>query len=192
MKGSLSFDVHGNAVTYLGWMIDWGTPITLLGDDPVEVQTMQRELVRIGIDRPVAYAVGGPESWASSTAPVSGYRRATHVDMAAAVAKNPDLPMLDLRRNSEFDDGYVAGATHVPLHELRGRLDEVVQWASEQPGPIWIYCGSGFRASAGASVLEAAGVEVVHVDDDFPNAEKAGMTIVRPPHGHRLGATYTD
>ena len=26
-------DVHGNAVTYLGWMIDCGTPIPLLGAD---------------------------------------------------------------------------------------------------------------------------------------------------------------
>ena len=60
VKGSLSFDVHGNAVTYLGWMIDWGTPITLLGANTDEVSTMQRELVRIGIDRPVAYAVGTP------------------------------------------------------------------------------------------------------------------------------------
>ncbi len=194
VKGSLSFDVHGNAVTYLGWMIDWGTPITLLGADPDEVQTMQRELVRIGIDRPVAYAVGEPAGWSSEQAPVSSYRRATHVDMAAALAADPGLPMLDLRRNSEFDDGYVSGAKHVPLHELRGRLDEVAQWATAQAdhGPIWLYCGSGFRASAGASVLEAAGVDVIHVDDDFPNAEKAGLPIERPVHGHRLGAAYAD
>jgi hydroxyacylglutathione hydrolase len=37
IKGSLSFDVHGNAVTYLGWLIDWGTPITLIGADAEEV-----------------------------------------------------------------------------------------------------------------------------------------------------------
>jgi rhodanese-related sulfurtransferase len=112
--------------------------------------------------------------------------------MAAALEADPQLPMLDLRRNSEFDDGYVRGAMHVPLHELRGRLDEVVAWASEYATPVWVYCGSGFRASAGASVLEASGVSVVHVDDDFPNAEKAGLSIVRPTHGHRLGAAYAD
>lgn len=194
VKGSLSFDVHGNAVTYLGWMIDWGTPITLLGADPDEVQTMQRELVRIGIDRPIAYAVGAPSEWSSERAPVSHYRRATHLEMANALATDPELPMLDLRRNSEFDDGYVAGAKHVPLHELRGRLDEVAAWAAANAshGPIWVYCGSGFRASAGASVLESAGIGVVHVDDDFPNAEKAGLPINRPVHGHRLGAAYAD
>ena len=194
VKGSLSFDVHGNAVTYLGWMIDWGTPITLLGADADEVQTMQRELVRIGIDRPVAYAVGSPAEWGTPEAPVSGYPRAAHLDMAAAFAADPDLLMLDLRRNSEFDDGYVRGAKHVPLHELRARVAEVVAWAEDGAahGPVWIYCGSGFRASAGASVLEASGVNLVHVDDDFPNAAIAGLPIEHPTHGHRLGATYAD
>ena len=194
VKGSLSFDVHGNAVTYLGWMIDWGTPITLLGADTDEVQTMQRELVRIGIDRPVAYAVGSPSEWASPTTPVGGYPRATHADMAVALAQDPELLMLDLRRNGEFDDGYVRGAKHVPLHELRARVAEVVAWAEDGAahGPVWIYCGSGFRASAGASVLEASGVNLVHVDDDFPNAAIAGLPIEHPTHGHRLGATYAD
>ena len=32
----------------------------------------------------------------------------------------------------------------------------------------------------------------MHVDDDFPNAEKAGLVIERPVHGHRLGAAYAD
>lgn len=194
VRGSLSFDVHGNAVTYLGWLIDWGTPITLLGADVDEVQAMQRELVRIGIDRPVAYATGAPTSWASDAAPIGGYRWVSHVDLAAALEENPDLPMLDLRRNSEFAEGYVRGAKHVPLHELRGRLPEVTAWAKEQAaqGPVWLYCGSGFRASIAASLLSAVDVQVVHVDDDFPNAEKAGLPIERPGHVEWLGAAYSD
>ena len=192
VKGSLSFDVHGNAITYLGWLIDWGTPITLLGATVEEVASMQRDLAQIGIDRPAAYAVGSPTDWTSDAAPNSSYPRATHVELAAELAARPDLPMLDLRRNSEWDGGYVAGAKHVPLHELRGRLDEVVAWATADPGPVWIYCGSGFRASVGASLLEAEGVDLVHVDDDFPNAAKAGLPITRPEHGPRLGTTNAD
>lgn len=194
IRGSLSFDVHGNAVTYLGWLIDWGTPVTLIGADVEEVTMMQRELVRIGIDRPVAYAVGTPTDWATSDTPVSSYPRVSHLELAAALAADPTLPMLDLRRNSEYDDGFVTGATHVPLHELRGRLDEVAPWAAAhaEHGPPWLYCGSGFRASVGASILESAGIGVVHVDDDFANAAKAGLPISHPEVGHRLGATYAD
>ncbi len=194
IRGSLSFDVHGNAVTYLGWLIDWGTPLTLIGAEVEEVATMQRELVRIGIDRPVAYAVGTPTDWATSDTPVSSYPRVSHLELAAALAADPTLPMLDLRRNSEYDDGFVTGATHIPLHELRGRLDEVAPWAAAhaEHGPPWLYCGSGFRASVGASILESAGIGVVHVDDDFANAATAGLPISHPEVGHRLGATYTD
>ena len=194
LRGTLSFDVYGNAVTYLGWMIDWGTPITLIGDDVSEIAAMQRELVRIGIDRPVAHAVGSPSDLTSPGTPTTSYPRVTHIEMAAALKDNGQLRMLDLRRNSEFDDGYVRGAKHVPLHELRRRVDEIKGWAADDAGsgPVWVYCGSGFRASIGASLLEAADVEVIHVDDDFPNAEKAGLVIERPPHGHRIGAAYAD
>ena len=34
LAGSLSFDVEGNAITYLGWLIPWGTPVTLARGDP--------------------------------------------------------------------------------------------------------------------------------------------------------------
>lgn len=201
VQGSLSFDVHGNAVTYLGWLIDWGTPITLLGADVEEVQAMQRELVRIGIDRPIAYATGQPTQWVSVNgvngvngvnSALGSYRRATHADMAAALAVDPDLPMLDLRRNSEFENGYVRGAKHLPLHELRSRMGEVASWARANGEPVWVYCGSGFRASIGASLMESAGLKPVHVDDDFANAAKAGLPIAVPDHHARLGDAYLD
>jgi len=192
VQGSLSFDVHGNAVTYLGWLIDWGTPITLLGADVEEVQAMQRELVRIGIDRPIAYATGQPSQWVSVNSALGSYRRATHADMAAALAVDPDLPMLDLRRNSEFENGYVRGAKHLPLHELRSRMGEVASWARANGEPVWVYCGSGFRASIGASLMEAAGLTPVHVDDDFANAAKAGLQIAIPDRHARLGDAYLD
>jgi glyoxylase-like metal-dependent hydrolase (beta-lactamase superfamily II)/rhodanese-related sulfurtransferase len=194
VAGTLSFDVHGNAVTYLGWMIDWGTPLTLLGADTTEVATMQRELVRIGIDRPAAYAVGSPAEWTSDEAPIVSTPRTTHVELAAALADDPELPVLDLRRRSETSEGYVTGAMLVPLHELRDRMDEVVAWAQgkAEHGPVWVYCGSGFRASIGTSFLKARGVEVVHVDDDFPNAAKAGLPISTVAHGETLGAAYAD
>ena len=47
--------------TYLGWTIPWQTPLTLLGDSPEQVAHAQRELVRIGIDRIEAAAVGTPD-----------------------------------------------------------------------------------------------------------------------------------
>jgi hydroxyacylglutathione hydrolase len=52
LPGSLSFDTDGSMAVYLGWLIPWGTPLTLIGDSIEQVARAQRELVRIGIDRP--------------------------------------------------------------------------------------------------------------------------------------------
>ena len=60
VAGTLSFDLDGSFATYLGWLIPWGTPLTLLGHTPEQVAEAQRELVRIGIDRPAAAATGEP------------------------------------------------------------------------------------------------------------------------------------
>jgi len=57
---------------------------------------------------------------------------------------------------------------------------------------VWLYCGSGYRASVGASILDAAGVDVVHLDDDFSSAARAGLPISTAEHEQRLGTTYAD
>ena len=61
--GTLNFGLDGSFATYLGWLIPWGTPVTLLGETAEQVAQAQREMVRIGIDRPAAAATGGPEDW---------------------------------------------------------------------------------------------------------------------------------
>ena len=64
VSGTLNVGVDGSFATYLGWLIPWGTPVTLLGETPEQVAEAQRELVRIGIDRPAAHATGDPTDWA--------------------------------------------------------------------------------------------------------------------------------
>ena len=58
VAGTLNFGLDGSFATYLGWLIPWGTPVTLLGETVEQVARAQRELVRIGIDRPATHATG--------------------------------------------------------------------------------------------------------------------------------------
>jgi rhodanese-related sulfurtransferase len=59
----------------------------------------------------------------------------------------------------------------VPLHHLPGRLADL------PPGPIWVHCQAGYRASVAASLLHAAGRAVTAVDDDFGRAGPAGLPL---------------
>jgi len=175
LRGTLSFDASGNAITYLGWLIPWGTPLTLLAETPEQITEFQRELVRIGIERPAAYREGTPADWALESSELTAYRRADFRELDAELTANQDLIVIDSRRLSEWVDGHVTGAKHVPLHQFLARLEEIVTWskAAAHAGAdstVWVYCGSGFRASAAASLLDRAGVPVVHVDQDVTAA----------------------
>lgn len=169
--GSLNFGIDGQFATYLGWLIPWGTPVTLLGETEEDVATAQREMVRIGIDRPAAHATGKPEDWTEGE--LAGFPTATFGDLAQ-VLHHREVVLLDVRRTKEYAEGWIDGSINIPIHELLHRLAEV------PAGEIWVHCAAGYRASVAASILAAAGRRLVAVDDDFSNARAAGLTLIEP------------
>jgi glyoxylase-like metal-dependent hydrolase (beta-lactamase superfamily II)/rhodanese-related sulfurtransferase len=169
VAGALSFGLDGSFATYLGWLIPWGTPLTLLGETPEQVAEAQRELVRIGIDRPDAAATGHPSDW-SDGQPLRSFPVADFAGLEAVCSYRP-VAILDVRRDREWAESHIEGAVHIPLHELAGRLGEV------PAGELWVHCHSGYRAAAGASILDAAGRAAGLVDDDFEQAARAGLPL---------------
>jgi hydroxyacylglutathione hydrolase len=170
LHGTLQFELGDNLATYLGWLIPWGTPLTLLGETAADVTAAQRELVRIGIEQVQSAATGAPEEW-SGGGPLASY---PVMDFAGLVRERGqrqpgEFILLDVRRTSEWDAARIAGAVNIPLHELAGRIAEI------GPGTIWVHCQSGYRAAVAASLLDAAGREVVLVDDDFSRAQQIGL-----------------
>ncbi|ROR91860.1 MBL fold metallo-hydrolase [Nocardioides aurantiacus] len=174
VPGSLNFGIDGGFATYLGWLIEWGTPVTLLGETPADVAAAQRELVRIGIDRPAAAATGDPADWVEGTGVELGsFQTATFADLAQ-VRHHRDVTVLDVRRADEHASARIQGAVNIPLHELPTRLGDV------PAGEVWVHCAGGYRASVAASFLAAAGLPLVAIDDSFGNAEEVGLHLVGP------------
>lgn len=172
VTGSLNFGLEGQFATYLGWLIPWGTPLTLLGDSPEQVGEAQRELVRIGIDHLQGAATGAPHDWTDRA--LGSFDRAEFGDLAQVRHHRP-LRVLDVRRASEYAERHLQGALNIPLHELLERTREV------PAGEVWVHCASGYRASIAASVLAGHGTRVVLIDDDFDqNAAASGLPVVVP------------
>ncbi|MEU9508953.1 MBL fold metallo-hydrolase [Micromonospora sp. NPDC048170] len=177
LAGTVSLGLDGPMSTWLGWLIDWGAPLTLLAETAEQVAEAQRELVRIGIDRPAAQATGDTGRWATEPEQVRELRMADFPALAAARAGNtpaglpaPDV-VLDVRMTNEWTGGHIGGAVHIPLPDLPVRLAEV------PAGVVWVHCGSGYRATAAASLLANAGREVVVIDDKFGRAGAAGVPM---------------
>ncbi|MGA5215243.1 rhodanese-like domain-containing protein [Streptomyces cinereoruber] len=171
VAGSFNFEAEGKLATYLAWMIPWGKPVTLLADNTEQLAQAQRELVRVGIDRPAAAATGGPDRWLRPGDNPVSFARADFGDLAA-LGPDPDVVILDVRRDSERAASHIAGSVHIPIHALHKRLAEV------PPGTVWVHCAGGMRAAIAASLLDAAGRDIVAVDDSFDNAAASGLPLV--------------
>ncbi|WP_405595411.1 MBL fold metallo-hydrolase [Streptomyces sp. NBC_01410] len=167
--GSFNFEAEGQLATYLAWLIPWGKPVTLLAESAGQLAAAQRELVRVGIDRPAAAATGEPARWAREGEDLASFSRATFADLAGH--SKDGVVVLDVRRASERSAGFIEGSVHIPIHALHRRVHEVPE------GQVWVHCAGGMRAAIAASLLDAAGRDVVAVDDSFDSAERAGLTV---------------
>jgi hydroxyacylglutathione hydrolase len=177
LVGSLGFELSTNFLTYLGWIYPWGTPLTLMGETAEQVADARRELVRIGIDRLAGAAVGDIDQLADGR-PLRSYPVSDFAGLAAALAERPgEFHLIDARRDDERARGGVRGSAHIPLHQLAERLGEVPD------GEVWIYCGSGYRASIAASILDRPGRNVILVNDSYDNAATVGIDTPHPDSG---------
>jgi glyoxylase-like metal-dependent hydrolase (beta-lactamase superfamily II)/rhodanese-related sulfurtransferase len=170
LAGSYGFELSGSFVNYLGWLYAWGAPLTLLGDDTTQIADAQRQLARIGIERPAGQASGDIEGLAVSESQVRRYRVADFSDLAEVIGTE-SVTVLDVREADEFGADHVRGALNIPVHELADRVDELPAHSA-----AWVHCASGYRASIAAALLDRADRAVVLIDDDFENAEKLGLT----------------
>ncbi|GFH67327.1 MULTISPECIES: MBL fold metallo-hydrolase [Streptomyces] len=170
VAGSFNFEADGKLATYLAWLIPWGKPVTLLAESAAQLHAAQRELVRVGIDRPAAAATGGPAAWLAEGESPATFPRATFARLAAEDLDG--IVVLDVRRDSERAEGWIEGSVHIPIHQVHSRLGEVPE------GTVWVHCAGGMRAAIAASLLDAAGRRVVAVDDGFDAAADAGLTVL--------------
>jgi hydroxyacylglutathione hydrolase len=173
LAGSLGFELGDTLAAQLGWLLPPGTPVTLLGETADQVAAAQRELARIGIDRPAAIATGKPEDWAAGE-PLASFPVADFAALAEVRRARP-VTVLDVRRDLEWAAGHLDGAVHIPLHELARRLGEI------PAGELWVHCQAGYRSAVAASLLQAARREVTAIDDEFGRAAQAGLPVVREP-----------
>jgi hydroxyacylglutathione hydrolase len=168
VTGTVSIELGDPFATYFGWTLPWEAPVTLVGDSVEQVAEARRQLVRIGVDDLAGAAIGASEELAGGHS--SSYRVADFAELAEHFGEQ-GLVVLDVRRPDECQQSHIQGAVMIPFWELSERAGEVPE------GMAWVHCASGFRASIGASILNRTGREVVLIDDDYEQAEKAGLPI---------------
>ena len=86
--------------------------------------------------------------------------------------------LVDVRETTEWDEGYVPGAIHVPRGHLESRIESAVP---ERDRPIVLYCAGGIRSAfAAAQLAEFGYTDVVSMSGGFQQWKSEGRSWTRP------------
>ena len=153
VPGSLAIPFRDHAfATWLGWLAPADAALAFVLPEDLEPHAVLDEALLVGYERFVGVLDGGLRAWRDAGFPVTGYEE---VEPSAVVPlRDEGAVVLDVREPTEFEEGHVEGALHVPLGALPRRLD-----ALPRDHRILVYCSGGDRSATAASVLERHGVE---------------------------------
>jgi glyoxylase-like metal-dependent hydrolase (beta-lactamase superfamily II)/rhodanese-related sulfurtransferase len=160
LTGTLNFGVSGSFATYLGWLFPYEKELVLISDKANDISVAQRELVRIGIDRPSASYLGEMTDFKD----LQDAKVVKFEDVPQAL-KDSEILVLDVRRNSERRASHILGSLHIPLHELSNRISEL-----SKEKTYWVHCAGAYRASIAASIMQNAGLNVVLINEPYEKA----------------------
>ena len=92
-----------------------------------------------------------------------------------AVAEDKAI-LLDVREKSEWDDGHLKGAKHLPLSLLKaGAKAEAVAEIIPKGTVVYCHCGSGIRCLRAADELKKLGFEVRPLKPGYEDLLNAGF-----------------
>lgn len=85
--------------------------------------------------------------------------------------------MLDVREQSEYDNGHVGNSRLISLGDLKKRIGELEKYRER---PIVVMCRSGARSASGAALLSKSGfTKVYSLAGGIVAWQKASMPIER-------------
>jgi len=149
VPGALNLAALPELSVWAGEMLDPDSTLLLVPEHDHSLDGVLRLLLRTGFTRFGGYLAGGMRQWANKGLPIE-----TTPQVSVQELRNVPrgVQVLDVRSPQEWNQGYIPGAKHYYVAEMREQLPEL-----DRRRPVITYCNSGYRASLAASLLQAQG-----------------------------------
>ncbi|MDZ4660532.1 MAG: rhodanese-like domain-containing protein [Pseudomonadota bacterium] len=134
-----------------GWVADDQTPVYFVLEKPDDLRNAFLHLQRIGVDNISGLLGGGFEGWRDAGLPI---QMSGTLSVSSKSFEKGDIPLLDVRDITEFEEGHIGGARHayvgfIPQMNFESEFDP--------QKPLVVTCAVGHRASLAVSLLLRAG-----------------------------------
>jgi len=148
---SINIGVKGDFAPWVGALVgDVKQAIILITDEGEEEESVKR-LTRVGFDNIVGYLNGGFEAWKNANKEVDTVNRISANQFASEV-KIGESKIIDLRKESEYNQEHVEDANNKPLAAINDWIKEI-----NPKQHFYMHCAGGYRSMIAASILQARG-----------------------------------
>jgi glyoxylase-like metal-dependent hydrolase (beta-lactamase superfamily II)/rhodanese-related sulfurtransferase len=154
IPGSVNIGLDGNFAMWVGELIDnLDQSIVLIADDEVQVKESITRLSRVGYDHCIGYLQGGFEAWQETGKLIDHVQRISAQALSEQYQQAP-LPIIDIRKISEFQSEHLEAAINIPLNDLEQQLDRL-----PKDQAFVVHCAGGYRSMIAASLLKKKGYQ---------------------------------
>lgn len=151
IPGSFSVPMDASLSNWAGWTLAYDRPIVLIAADE-DLEDAVWALRRIGLDTIVG-CLDSLDPWTESGREVA---RTEQIAAPEAWTRRAEYTVLDVRSQSEFDEGHIEGALNIHAGRLSQKADDI-----PTDRPILVHCQTGYRSIIAASTLERLGFDSV-------------------------------
>ena len=120
-------------------------------------------MARVGYDFAIGYLDGGIEAWKKAGKETESIPTVTVEEFANLEVQNPDINILDVRKNSEYYSEHIVNAINAPLDYINDSMVKV-----DKNKTYYVHCAGGYRSMIFASILKARGYDnLINVNGGF-------------------------
>ena len=170
IPNSINIGIDGNFAPWVGALIvDLKQPILIVADPGREMEVITR-LARVGYDYALGYLDGGFQSWTNAGKETDAIESITVDQFAEAERHNPNIKILDTRKQSEFNSEHIYNAENIPLDFINQTFEQV-----DKNQSYYVHCQGGYRSVIFISILKARGYDkLINVAGGFASIKKSG------------------
>ena len=154
VPGSIFIGLEGRFAEWAGNLLSFSKPLILITDPGKEEETVVR-LARVGFSKMEGYLSGGFEAWKKKGEKIDMIIEVEADELAMDIPHDPNLQVVDVRREAEFADGHVKNAINMPLNDM---TDLALIAGFEENQNLYLHCGGGYRSVIACSLLKSQGV----------------------------------
>ena len=182
VPGATNVGLEAMLVTWVGWLLPPDVPLVLVLERESDWDTVIAALARIGYERILGFLQGGMESWVGAGLPIERVEQLSATELDLLRQDRPEMQILDVRTDAEWAEGHIPGARHAPLGSSFPAT--VPELGLDATRPVAVVCGSGYRSSIAASLLQQRGfVRALNLLGGMDAWKQAGLPLEHPSTG---------